>query len=139
VAIGASPVIGPWTGTIRDPVARRRTFEIFSSTPFVNAGFAAGTARALLDYFPVAKRFLDTSLVGVGPWGDQVAMICYIHENPGTWQEISEGWNYCLACRDARTYRLRRDGRVESHNGRPVHVVHGNGRTLGGAVLSYVG
>ena len=49
--------------------------------PFVNAGFAAGTARVFLDYFRVANRLLDTALVGVGPWGDQVAMNRYIHEN----------------------------------------------------------
>ncbi len=139
VAIGASPVIGPWTATIRDPIARRRTFEIFSTTPFVNAGFAAGTARALLDYFRVGNRLLDTSLLGVGPWGDQVAMNCYIHEHPGVWQEIPDGWNYCLACRDPRTFRFRADGRVESLLGSPVHVVHGNGRTLGSRAMAYVG
>jgi hypothetical protein len=139
VAIGASPVIGPWTANIRDPISRRRTFELFSTTPFVNAGFAAGTARAFLDYFRVGNQLLDTSLVGVGPWGDQVAMNCYIHGNPGVWREIPDGWNYCLACRDPSTYRFRPDGLVESCDGTPVYVVHGNGRTLGSRVMSYVG
>jgi hypothetical protein len=139
VDIGASPVIGSWTATIRDPVARRETFEIFCTTPFINAGFAAGTARALLDCFGVANRLLDTSLVGVGPWGDQVAVNCYIHTTPGVWQEIPDGWNYCLSCRDPRTFRFRADGRVESLHGTPVHVVHGNGRTLDRLAMAYVG
>ncbi len=139
VEIGGSPVIGSWTDTIRDPAARRRTFEIFSTTPFVNAGFAAGTAGALRDCFLAAGRLLDTSLVGVGPWGDQVAVNCYIHTVPGVWQEIPDAWNYCLSCRDPRTFRFRPDGRVDSQDGSPVHVVHGNGRTLGCSALAYVG
>ena len=139
VEVGASPVLGSWTATIRDPAERRRTFEIFMAHPFVNAGFAAGTARVFLDYFRVANRLLDNALVGVGPWGDQVAMNRYIHESPGVWQEIPDAWNYCLACRDPNTYRFRPDGRVESRDGRPVYVVHGNGRTLGNSVLPYVG
>ena len=139
VAVGASPVLGSWTATIRDPAERRRTFEIFMAHPFVNAGFAAGTARVFADYFRVANRLLDNALDGVGPWGDQVAMNRYIHERPGIWQEIPDAWNYCLACRDPRTYRFRPDGRVESRDGRPVYVVHGNGRTLGNSALPYVG
>ena len=137
--IGASPALGPWTASIRDPSERRRTIEIFHSHPFVNAGFAAGTARTFMDYLPVANRLLDTALVGVGWWGDQVAFNRYIHENPGAWREVPDAWNYCLGCRDPRTYRIRPDGRVESRDGHPVHVVHGNGRTLGNWVLSYVG
>jgi hypothetical protein len=138
MGIGESPALGPWTATIRDPAERRRTFELVSTHPFVNAGFAAGTARTFLDYFLVANRLVDTSLVGIGPWGDQIAMNCYIHTNPGVWQEVPDSWNYCLACRDSRTYRFRADGRVESRDGHPVHVLHGNGWTLGNSVLSYV-
>jgi hypothetical protein len=139
VEIGASPAIPPWISTIRDLAARRRTLEVLSSHPFINAGFAAGTARAVLDYLRAANRLLDTSLVGVDYWGDQVAMNYYIHTNSGVWQEISDGWNYCLIFRDPRTYRVRADGRVESRDGTAVHVVHGNGRTLGPWAMAYVG
>jgi hypothetical protein len=138
VAIGASPAIAPWTATIRDPASRRRTFEVLSSHLFVNAGFAAGTARAMLDYLRTANQLLDTSLVGVDWWGDQVAMNYYIHTTPGSWKEISEGWNYCILFRDPRTYDVRADGRLEARDGTAVHVIHGNGRTLSPWAMSYV-
>jgi hypothetical protein len=139
VDIGASPAIGPWTAAVRDPIARRRAFELLSTAPFVNSGFAAGTARALLDYGRAGYRLLETALAGVGPWGDQLALNWYLHENPALWLEVPDAWNYCLCCRDPRTFRLHGDGRVESLLGAPVYVVHGNGRTLGAAALAYVG
>jgi hypothetical protein len=46
--------------------------EIFRTTRFINSGFALGTARSLLTYFVGANWVLDITLVGVGPWGDQV-------------------------------------------------------------------
>jgi Glycosyl transferase family 2 len=139
VEIGASPALEPWTATIRDPAERRRVFDLFSTYPFVNSGFGAGTAGAFLDCFRIANRLIDTTLDGIGPWGDQVAMNCYLHTNPGVWQEVPDAWNYCLCCREPGTYRIRPDGRVESRDGHPVHVVHGNGRTLGTTALSYIG
>jgi hypothetical protein len=139
VAVGASPAIRPWTATIRDPAARRRTLELLSSHPFINSGFGAGTARALIDGFLAAGRLLDTTLVGVGPWGDQVAMSVYLHTHPGVWHEVADTWNYCLCCRDPADYRLRVGGRIEARDGTPVHVLHGNGRTLGPWALSYIG
>ncbi len=138
VAIGTSPAIGPWTSYIRDPASRRRAFEILSSNPFVNSGFVAGTARAFLHYLRAADRLLSTSLEGVDYWGDQVAMNYYIHTTPDSWREITDGWNYCIIFRDPRTYRVRADGRVESRDGTPVQVVHGNGRTLDRWAMAYV-
>jgi hypothetical protein len=82
VKIGESPVIVPWTDTIIDPVVRRQTRELMASNPFINAGFAAGTVRALMAYFKTADRLLNTILRGVLHWGDQVAMRHYIHTNP---------------------------------------------------------
>jgi hypothetical protein len=130
VDIGASPTIGPWTSWIQDPGARRRAFELLSAHPFINSGFAAGTARTLLAYFRQGDRLLNTTLRGVDYWGDQVAMNYHVHSDPTVWREIAEGWNYCIIFRDRRSYRIRPDGRVESRDGVPVNVVHGNGRTL---------
>lgn len=139
VEIGASPAIAPWTSTIIDPAARRWTFDVLASNVFYNAGFAAGTARTMIDYLQAANRLLDTSLRGVDYWGDQVAMNYQLHTHPGTWREISDGWNYCIIFRDPRTYRVRPDGRVESRDGTPVHVVHGNGQTLHRWAMAFVG
>jgi hypothetical protein len=137
VGIGESPVIVPWTDYITDPVVRRETRELLGSMPFINAGFAAGTARALMAYLQEGDRLLETDLKGVLHWGDQVALGHYLHHHPAAWREISDGWNYCIIFRDPWTYRIRPGGRVESLVGTPVHVVHGNGRTLEPWVLSF--
>jgi hypothetical protein len=137
VAIGASPAIEPWVQRIRDPAARRRSAELLGSHPFLNAGFAAGTVRALMGYLRAADGLLETSLRGVLHWGDQVAMNYYLHSEPAAWREIPEGWNYCMVCRDSSTYRIHPDGRLESRDGAPVQVVHGNGLTLGPWALSF--
>ena len=139
VGIGESPVIVPWSDHIIDPKVRRETRELLSAMPFINAGFAAGTARALMAYLQEGDRLLKTDLQGVLHWGDQVAMGHYLHRNPTAWREISDGWNYCIIFRDPWTYRIRPGGRVESLEGTPVHVVHGNGRTLEPWVMSFAG
>jgi hypothetical protein len=139
VGIGESPVIVPWTNHIEDPVVRRQTRELLSAMPFINAGFAAGTVRELMGYLREGDRLVKTDLKGVLHWGDQVAMGHYLHHNPDGWREIPDGWNYCIIFRDQRTYRITPGGRVESAAGEPVHVVHGNGRTLEPWVMSFVG
>ena len=48
-------MIVPWTNHIEDPVVRRETRELLSAMPFINAGFAAGTVRALMGY-PARRR-----------------------------------------------------------------------------------
>jgi hypothetical protein len=127
-----SPVIVPWTNRIVDPVARRRTFELVSSHPFLNAGFAAGTAGALLGYLREAERLLNSdALRGVGPWGDQLALNVYCHTYPERWSEISPEWNFCLACRGSGDLRLAPDGRIDSVADGPIRVVHGTAGTLG--------
>jgi hypothetical protein len=138
VAVGASPAIEPWVKTIRDPAARRRTAEVFATKPFLNSGFAAGTVRALMGYLRAADGLLNSTLRGVLHWGDQVAMNYYLHGDPAVWREIPERWNYCLVCRDPRSYRFGPDGRLESRDGAPVQVVHGNGLTLAPWALSFV-
>jgi len=130
VAIGESPAIVPWTNRILDPAVRRHAFELLSRNPFINAGFAAGTVRSLMGYLREGDRLLSSILRGVLWWGDQVAMNYYFHTNPHVWREIPETWNYCIVCRDPGTYRARPGVRIESLAGTPIHVVHGNGRTL---------
>jgi hypothetical protein len=137
VQVGESPVIVPWTDHIKDPVARRETRELLSAMPFINAGFAAGTARAFMSYLREGDRLLNTILKGVLHWGDQVAMGHYLHHHPSAWLEIPDGWNYCIIFRNPRTYHIHAGGRVESLDGAPVHVVHGNGRTLEPWVMSF--
>jgi hypothetical protein len=127
-----NPIIVPWTDSILDPVARRRTFELLSSNPYLNAGFVAGTARALLGYLREGERLLDSNaLRGVGPWGDQLALNVYCHTHPERWSEISPVWNFCLACRGRGDLRLQSDGRIDSVADGPVRVVHGTAGTLG--------
>jgi hypothetical protein len=137
VGIGESPVIVPWTNHIFDPYVRRETRELLSAMPFINAGFAAGTAGALLTYLEEGDRLLKSKLQGVLHWGDQVAMGYYLHHHPTAWREISDGWNYCIIFRDPTTYRIHPGGRVESLEGTPVHVIHGNGRTLEPWIMSF--
>ncbi|MGP0068636.1 MAG: glycosyltransferase family 2 protein [Isosphaeraceae bacterium] len=131
VAIGQSPLVVNWTETIIDPVARRRAFELLSTNPYLNAGFAAGTARAFLRHLPGVRRLLHSDAIkGTRDWGDQTAMNVYCHANPDAWHEVPDEWNFCLAMRDPRTYRMRPDGRIERPGGDPVQVIHATGGTL---------
>jgi hypothetical protein len=137
VGIGESPVIVPWTDHIFDPVVRRETRELLATMPFINAGFAAATAGALMTYLEEGDRLLRTKLQGVLHWGDQVAMGYYLHHHPTAWREISDGWNYCIIFRNPSTYRIHSGGRLESLEGTPIHVIHGNGRTLEPWIMSF--
>jgi hypothetical protein len=136
VGIGESPVIVPWTNHIENPGVRRESRQLLSSMPFFNAGFAAGTVGSLMGYLREGDRLLKTDLKGVLHWGDQVAMGHYLHRYPDAWREIADGWNYCIIFRKKGTYRISA-GRVESLDGAPVHVVHGNGRTLAPWVMAF--
>jgi hypothetical protein len=138
VAIGKSPAIVPWTERILDPVARRHTFDLLSRNPFINAGFAAGTVRSLMSYLRAGDRLINTTLRGVLWWGGQVAMNYYFHTNPGVWREISDTWNYCINCRNPRTYRARPGARIETRAGTAVNVVHANGMTLAPWARSFI-
>jgi hypothetical protein len=130
-------VIGSWTDTILDATSRRWAFELLSNNPFLNSGFAAGTARAMMRYLREGDHYLNSPVLrGVGSWGDQVAMNVFCHSDSGVWREIPDAWNYSLAARDFRDYRRRPDGRIEAVDGTPVHVVHGNAGTLGLSTLS---
>ena len=117
-----------WTLSIADPASRAHAFDLLSTRPFLNSGFAAGTVEAMLRYLGEAARLRDSAAIrGSLDWGDQTALNLYCHADPGRWRAIPEGWNYCLYQRPGRDYRVRTGGLVESTSGVPIHVVHGNG------------
>jgi hypothetical protein len=120
-----------WTQSIRDPEARARAHDLFKGWQTINSGFGAGTARTMLGYLKAADRLLNSpALEGTGDWGDQTAMNLYCRSNPHAWLEIPNGWNYCLLGPSPGDFRVSPDGRTERLDGEPLHVVHGQGRTL---------
>ncbi|MEO8498690.1 MAG: glycosyltransferase, partial [Planctomycetota bacterium] len=128
-----------WTQSIADPLARRSAFELFSQNPFLNSGFAAGTAVAMRRYFKTAARLRDSAaLAGTTDWGDQTALNLYCHSNSDGWVEIDEGWNYCLHDRHRGEVVVRPDGRLASRRGTPIYAAHGNARSLYKLELSHV-
>ena len=122
-----NPVIRPWADWIDDPAARDHAFEIMSTHVFLNSGFAAGTAAAVLDYCREGDRLLHSNaLRGVGDWGDQPALNLYCHANPMRWRAVDPGWNYTLAGREDVEYTVAPNGRAMGTDQSPVHVLHGN-------------
>jgi hypothetical protein len=120
-----------WTRTIHDPQARQRAFQLLSTNPFLNSGFAAGTAGTMLRYFSEADRLLHSKeLRGTADWGDQTALNLYCHSDPNRWLQIEEGWNYCAHDRPRGEIHVRPDGRIVTASGTPVYVAHGNAKSL---------
>jgi hypothetical protein len=123
--------VAAWTLSIRDAPSRRRAFDLLARSPFLNSGFAAGTARTMLCYLREADRLRHSKeLKGSSDWGDQTALNLYCHSQPDAWMEVAEGWNYCLLDRQWGEVYARRDGRLISRKGSPIHVAHGNARSL---------
>jgi hypothetical protein len=134
-----SPPVTAWVESIRDPEARQRALELLMPRPVLNGGFAAGTAGTLLRYLREADRLQHSSaLCGSTDWGDQTALNLYCYSNPQAWREIPRSWNYCLVGLGPGDYRVRLDGRTESVDGTPVHIVHGNAGTLGPSTLVHL-
>ncbi len=126
-----NPAVAAWTLSITDGQARERAFRLLSQRPFLNSGFAAGTAGSLLAYLREACRLLHSpALRGSSDWGDQTALNLYCHLNPEVWHEVEEGWNYCVHDRPMGEVRVGPDGRVHSRRGTPIHAVHGNAHSL---------
>ena len=120
-----------WTLSIRDPNARQRAFDLLSRRPVLNSGFAAATAATMLRYLRRADQLLhSTALEGTADWGDQTALNLYCHTKPEVWQEVEEGWNYCLFGREPGELGVGPDARLISRKGAAIHVIHGNARTL---------
>ena len=120
-----------WTLSIHDPDARRRAFQLLASRPFLNSGFAAGTARCLLEYLREAQRLCNSpALEGTSDWGDQTALNLYCHSDPDRWHEVDETWNYCLYGRRRREMWINDRGRAVRGDGSVIRAVHGTANTL---------
>jgi hypothetical protein len=123
--------IAGWTRSIADPQMRRRAFELLATHPFLNSGFAAGTAAAMGRYFAEATRIRQSSeLRGTTDWGDQTVLNLYCHGDSERWQEIPEAWNYCVHDRRFGEVHVTPHGRVVNRSQTPIQVVHGNARSL---------
>jgi hypothetical protein len=123
--------VAQWTLSILHAPSRDRAFQLLSRRPFLNGGFAAGTAGTMLRYLRYAHRLRHSSaLQGTRDWGDQLSLNLYCHANPQSWQEVGEEWNYCLCHRPAGEVYRRDDGRFVSPKGKFIGVVHGNAHTL---------
>jgi hypothetical protein len=123
--------VARWTLSVNDPAARQRAFDLLTSRPCLNAGFAAGTADVLARYGQAAYGLLHSrALRGSTDWGDQTALNLYCHSDPEAWHEVEQCWNYCLCGRPRGEAYWERDGRIASRQGKPIHVVHGNALSL---------
>ena len=120
-----------WTRSISDQQMSQRAFELFAMHPFLNSGFGAGTAAALRNYFAEATRLRSSDeLRGTSDWGDQTAMNLYCHSDTSRWHEIPQSWNYCVHDRPDGEVHVTPDGRIVDRSQTPIHVVHGNARSL---------
>jgi len=131
IDLSHNAVMKEWYESIADPQARREVQQTIRARPILNSGFVAGEAGTLAQYYRTVAGWYETPrLAGSSDWGDQLALNVYCHSNPALWHEVSEGWNYCLLGRDHKSYVHCADGRYVDLRGLPVHVVHGNARTL---------
>ncbi len=124
-------VIAPWCLSIRHPGYRQQAFQLLKRRPFLNSGFAAGTADAMLHYFRRAHSMRHgPELSGSTDWGDQMCLNLYCHMHPSKWQPIDQRWNYCVHDRSAGEVVIGAHGRVYSRRGQPIAAAHGNARSL---------
>jgi hypothetical protein len=127
-----------WSRSIRDPHWRQRVFELLKVRPFLNSGFAAGTASVMLAYLREAHRMRHSAeLHGSTDWGDQMALNLYCHFEPARWLEIDEGWNFCTHDRPRGEVRVKSDGRVTTRSGTKIYVTHGNAHSFRNLELVY--
>jgi hypothetical protein len=123
--------VGQWTLSIADADARKYAFDLLSTGPFFNSGFAAATAESMLRYLQVGHELRNSqALRGTSDWGDQTAMNLYCHADPARYLAIDDRWNYCLCGRGPKEVQLLTEGRFVRSDGRPISVVHGNARAL---------
>jgi hypothetical protein len=128
-----------WVLSISDPHYRRLAFDRFTTSPYLNSGFGAGTAGTMRRYFQEADRLLRSpSLTGSTDWGDQTAFNLYCHTDPSRWHEVPRGWNFATCRLNSGEVRLSHDGRFVARDGTPIYVAHGNARTLPHLELSHL-
>ncbi|WP_442509883.1 glycosyltransferase [Novipirellula sp. SH528] len=124
-------VIPAWSLSIRDPWHRHHAFGLLKRNPFLNSGFAAGTAETLHRYFSAADRMRKgPELAGTTDWGDQMALNLYCHREPKLWYATQEGWNYCVHDRAMNEVTVSATGIVMSRRIGKIPVAHGNARSL---------
>ena len=124
-------VIPAWSLSIRNRQHRMRAFRLLQHNPFLNSGFAAGTANAIGQYFQAATGYLrGPELSGTTDWGDQMCLNLYCHTHPERWHEPSSGWNYCVHDRPLGEVFVTPQGLGCSRSRGPIPIVHGNARSL---------
>jgi hypothetical protein len=142
--------VANWTSRIPDLAVRNQVFELLAHRPFLNSGFACGTAHTLLSYCAFGNSFLQRNGLLLDAWSDQLALNVYCHSNSERWQEAELRWNFCLFGRDLE-YRLERnigdgDGgqlpwprhpRVVADKVADVRVVHGNALSWDDAMIRW--
>ncbi len=123
-------VIPAWSLSIRDQAARARAFALLKSNPFLNSGFAAGSAATMHAYFSRGEAMLNgPELRGTLDWGDQMALNIYCHSSPSRWISVDQRWNYCVHDRAVGEVFIDA-GRVRSKRHPHLAVIHGNARSL---------
>ncbi len=124
-------VIRPWCLSICDPSHRHRALELLMKNPFLNSGFAAGSASIMRHYFQFAVAARNgPQLSGTTDWGDQMCLNLFCHSQPERWRRIDQRWNYCVHDRPVGEVVVRPDGRIVSRSGHAISVAHGNARSL---------
>jgi hypothetical protein len=124
-------IIPAWSLTIRHPHYRHQAFELLKRSPFLNSGFAAGTAEVMLRYFQRAVAMRNgPELSGTSDWGDQMCLNMYCHTNPDRWRPVDQRWNFCVHDRLPGEIRVTPNGIIESRKGTKISVAHGNARSL---------
>jgi len=123
--------VAEWTLSIGNPQARKWAFDLLAPRPFLNGGFAAGTASIMLQYLQGANELLHSvALRGTADWGDQTAMNLYCHSDPNRFLAVEDRWNYCLCGRRRGEVHLLSEGRFVRTSGGTISAVHGNGRAF---------
>lgn len=124
-------VIPAWSLSIRNPRHRHQAFELLKRNPFLNSGFAAGSASTLRQYFQSATEMRQgPELTGTTDWGDQMGLNLYCHKQPHLWKPVDQRWNYCVHDRTRGEVQVTPQGRIVSRTGSRISVVHGNARSL---------
>lgn len=124
-------VIPAWSLSIHDPRYAQQAFELLKHNPFLNSGFAAGSAASLRQYFQAATQMRQgPELTGTSDWGDQMGLNMYCHQHPHRWQPVDPRWNFCVHDRAPGEVRVTPQGQIVSRSGARISVAHGNARSL---------